>query len=55
MCPEEGTYLAHRQWNSLLRLLPREHAHFGVWREHRGSMATAYGCAGISFASSSTK
>jgi hypothetical protein len=36
MCPEEGTYLAHRQGNPLLGLLPREHAHFGVWREHRG-------------------
>ena len=29
-------YLAHRQGNPLLGLLPREHAHFGVWREHRG-------------------
>ena len=28
--------LAHRQGNPLLGLLPREHAHFGVWREHRG-------------------
>src|SRR5207253_405275 len=36
MCPEEGTYLAHRQGNPLLGLLPREHAHFGPWREHRG-------------------
>ena len=36
MCPEEGTNLSHRQGNSLLGLLPREHAHFGVWREHRG-------------------
>src|ERR1700730_2323870 len=36
MCPEEGTYLAHRQRNPLLGLLPREHTHFGVWREHRG-------------------
>src|SRR5258706_5904184 len=29
MRPEEGTYLAHRQGNSFLGLLPREHAHFG--------------------------
>src|SRR6202023_1368060 len=36
MCPEEGMYLAHRQGNPLLGLLPREHAHFGPWREHRG-------------------
>jgi len=36
VCPEEGTYLAHRQGNPLLGLLPREHAHFGLWREHRG-------------------
>ena len=36
MCPEEGKYLAHRQGNPLLGLLPREHAHFGLWREHRG-------------------
>src|SRR2546422_996579 len=36
MCPEEGTYLAHRQGNPLLGLLPREYAHFGLWREHRG-------------------
>src|SRR4029077_2985529 len=35
MSPEEGMYLAHRQGNPLLGLLPREHAHFGVWREHR--------------------
>src|SRR5882672_4197755 len=34
MCPEEGTYLAHRQGNPLLGLLPREHAHFGLRREH---------------------
>src|ERR1700687_2673457 len=36
MCPKEGTYLAHRQGNPLLGLLPREDAHFGIWREHRG-------------------
>src|SRR6202049_664561 len=35
MRPEEGSYLAHRQGNPLLGLLPREHAHFGLWREHR--------------------
>ena len=28
--------LAHRQRNPLLGLLPWEHAHFGLWREHRG-------------------
>src|SRR6516164_6071443 len=33
--PEEGTYLAYRQRNSLLRFLPREHAHFGIGCEHR--------------------
>jgi hypothetical protein len=31
----EGTYLAHRQGNPLLGLLPREHAHFGLRSEHR--------------------
>jgi len=36
MRPEEGTHLAHRQGNPLLGLLPREHAHFGLRREHRG-------------------
>src|SRR5438105_4520829 len=36
MRPEEGTYLAHRQGNPLLGLLPREHADFGLRREHRG-------------------
>ena len=36
MRPEEGTYLAHRQGNPLLGLLPREHAYFGLRREHRG-------------------
>src|SRR6202166_5241122 len=36
MRPQEGTYLAHRQWNPLLGLLPREHAHLGFRREHRG-------------------
>src|SRR5216683_3520978 len=36
MSPEEGTNLAYRQGNPLLGLLPREHAHFGIWREHRG-------------------
>ena len=36
MRPEEGTYLAHRQRNPLLRLFPREHAHFCLRREHRG-------------------
>src|SRR5260221_3348033 len=35
MRTEEGTYLAHRQRDSLLGLLPREHAHFGMRREHR--------------------
>src|SRR5580658_8492363 len=34
--PEEGMYLAHRQGNPLLGLFPREYAHFGLWREHRG-------------------
>jgi hypothetical protein len=28
--------LAHRQGNPLLGLLPREHAHFGLRRQHRG-------------------
>ena len=36
MGPKEGTYLAHRQRYPLLGLLPREHAHFGLRREHRG-------------------
>src|SRR5262249_17365665 len=36
MRPQEGTYLAHRQWNPLFGLLPREHAHLGFRREHRG-------------------
>ena len=36
MRPDEGTYLAHRQGNPLLGLLPGEDAHFRVWREHRG-------------------
>ena len=35
MCLEEGTNLAHRQGDSLLGLFPGEHAHFGLWREHR--------------------
>src|SRR5216683_3655318 len=35
MSPEKGTNLAHRQGNPLLGLLPRENAHFGIWREHR--------------------
>ena len=34
---EEGMDLAHRQRNPLLGLLPREHAHFGFRREHRGT------------------
>src|SRR5438445_5886467 len=32
---EEGMNLAHRQGDSLLGFFPREHAHFGLWREHR--------------------
>ena len=36
MRPEEGPYLAHRQWNPFPGPLPREHAHFGPHREHRG-------------------
>src|SRR5579859_5045216 len=36
MCSEERMYLAHRQRNSFLGLLPREDAHFGLRREHRG-------------------
>jgi predicted permease len=32
---EEGMNLAHRQRDSLLRFLPREDAHFALWREHR--------------------
>src|SRR5258707_15296677 len=36
MRPQEGTYLAYRQRYPLLRLLPGEHAHFGLWRKHRG-------------------
>src|SRR5262245_66576224 len=36
MRPEEGTYLAHRQGNPLLRLLPWKHTHFCLGREHRG-------------------
>ena len=36
MRPEEGPYLAHRQWNPFPGPLPREHAHFGPRREHRG-------------------
>ena len=36
MRPEEGTYLAHREGNPFLGLLPREHAHFSIRREHRG-------------------
>src|SRR5207249_150890 len=35
MRPKEGTYLAHGQGNPLLGLLPREHAHFALRREHR--------------------
>ena len=35
MCPEKRTYLADRKGNSLLGLLPRVDAHFGLWREHR--------------------
>src|SRR5580693_9473959 len=34
--PKEGMYLAHGQWNPFLWLFPREHAHFGFGREHRG-------------------
>src|SRR6185312_3824417 len=33
---KEGTYLAHRQRNPLLGLLPWEYTHLGLWREHRG-------------------
>ena len=36
MRPQEGTYLAHCQRNSFLGFLPREHAHLGVRRQHRG-------------------
>src|SRR5262249_34284594 len=36
MSPKDGTYLAHRQGTPLLGLLPREDAHFGLQREHRG-------------------
>src|SRR5713226_2402726 len=32
---QEGTYLAHRQGNPLLGLLPRENAYFGLRRKHR--------------------
>jgi hypothetical protein len=32
---EEGMNLAHRQGNSLLGFFPGEHAHLGLWREHR--------------------
>jgi hypothetical protein len=42
MCPEEETYLAHRQGNPLLGLPSA----FGA--SIAASMATAYGCAGIS-------
>src|SRR6516162_5058117 len=34
-CAEEGADLLHRERNLLLRLLPREHAHLCVRREHR--------------------
>src|SRR5580700_5834641 len=36
VCPKEGVDLAHGQWNPFLWLFPREHAHFSLWREHRG-------------------
>src|SRR2546428_13746534 len=36
MRPKEGMYLAHGQGNPLLGFLPREHAHFGLRREHGG-------------------
>ncbi|HWN49728.1 MAG TPA: hypothetical protein VNO18_07860 [Xanthobacteraceae bacterium] len=36
MRPEEGTDLAHRQRNPLLRFLPRVNAYLGIRREHRG-------------------
>jgi hypothetical protein len=32
--PQEGAYLAHRQRDPLLRLLPREHAHLGLRSKH---------------------
>jgi hypothetical protein len=32
---EERMNLAHRQGDSLLGFFPREHAHFGLGREHR--------------------
>ena len=35
MRPEERTYLAHRQRNPFLGLLPWVDAHFGLRREHR--------------------
>src|ERR1700730_121462 len=36
MRPEEGTYLAYRQGYALPGLLPGEHAHFSLRRQHRG-------------------
>src|SRR5437773_2559046 len=36
MRPEEGMYLAYREGTPLLGFLPREHAHFGLRRKHRG-------------------
>src|SRR5215831_12162760 len=34
MRAEERMNLAHCQGNSLFGFFPREHAHFGFWREH---------------------
>src|SRR5262249_20292166 len=48
MRPEERTYMAHREGNPLLGLLPRVHANFGFGASIAASMATAYGCAGTS-------
>ena len=36
MRSEEGAYLAHRERNPCRRLIPGEHAHLGLGREHRG-------------------
>jgi hypothetical protein len=46
MCPEERAYLAHRQRNPLLGLLPREHAYFRIRREHRGLHGDGVGMGG---------
>src|SRR5512144_2148153 len=46
MRPEEGTYVAHRQGNPLFGFLPRENAHFGLWRKHRGLHGDGVGMGG---------